>query len=570
MIKVTCPHCGLTILVPDSIAGNRGVCFRCGRELIVPTQHPPATDLLLPFAKGEHISDRYEIEERLGKGGMGVVYRAQDHLMNEPVALKFINPRLLRTRRGQQLFIQEAQVARRLRHEHIVGVHDVGRTPKGVLYISMELLAGRSLREYLRKRRTERRFPPVRFAVDCISQVLGALEYAHKTVVHRDIKPENVMLLPGEQLKVLDFGLAKAVENEEALDAQEGSTRPVGTTAYAAPEQKAHHDVDLRADIYSVGLVFHELLTLRTPIDEAVAVADVRDDVAPGLLTVLDKALRQDRELRYPSAAEFREALDAAYRETYLQSTRPVSSVPGSRREANLQNMVFLEGGSFLMGSSEAPEEAPEFEAEVEAFYIDAYPVTNREFAVFLKDTGRDEPKFWRHALYNGPEQPVAGVTWAEAQAYAAWAGKELPTERQWEYAARGKQNRRYPWGNQEPDPTRCNYGEHLNMPSIITMHEEGCTPEGVFDLAGNLDEWTQSPYQSYEAGGSVDEGETGPLRKVVRGGSWRSSAKELRCSARRGLFPESQLPTVGFRCVVAYRSTGGGDAGSVNGRRAS
>jgi formylglycine-generating enzyme required for sulfatase activity len=148
----------------------------------------------------------------------------------------------------------------------------------------------------------------------------------------------------------------------------------------------------------------------------------------------------------------------------------------------------------------------------------------------------------------------VVGVSWNEACEYAAWAGKQLPTEAQWEFAARGRGNRRYPWGHLDPDSTRCNFGDYLGMPSIVSMHEGGMTPEGIQDLAGNVYEWTEDafePYRHRQQGG----GESDSPRRVVRGGSWHSGPLELVCSHRKGLFPESRLTTVGFRCVVPART---------------
>lgn len=182
-------------------------------------------------------------------------------------------------------------------------------------------------------------------------------------------------------------------------------------------------------------------------------------------------------------------------------------------------------------------------------FYMDKHPVTVAQYREFLKETKRPEPPFWDDANFSGESQPVVGVTWHEAMAYAAWAGKQLPSEIQWEYASRGRDNRAYPWGNREPDPIRCNFGDHLNMPSLVGMHDEGATPEGIEDLAGNVFEWTRDLFVPYDA--SADSHSDVVLR-AVRGGSWHSPATELRCSARTGLFPETRESTVGFRCVFS------------------
>ncbi len=480
------------------------------------------------------------------------MYRAHDALIDEELALKFMHPRALRTRRGQELFIKEAQIARRLRHENIVSVHDVSTTPDGVLYLSMELLKGTSLRAYLKKHRQHRRLLEVRLIIDVTLHILKALEYAHDMVVHRDLKPENVMLLPGERVKVLDFGLALAIE-EEQVERKPGERKPrrvVGTAAYASPEQYKHQTIDLRSDLYSVGLVLREMLTLRTPVDEQVSIMEARQDVAPSVIEVLDKAIRREKDRRWQSAREFRKALEYAYQASYshLESARFTTS---DGKEVSTDNMVYMPGGNFLMGSNDVREEAPEFETFVEPFYIDEYPVTVEEYEEFLTATGHQETKYWRDPEFDGPRQPVSGVTLDDALAYAAWAGKQLPTETQWEFSARGRQNRRYPWGSLEPDTTRSNFADYLGMPSIVTMHETGVTPEGVHDMAGNVHEWTLGAYVPYDPKNGGEVTASKEPRRVVRGGSWHSQAAELRTTARKGLFRESQLTTVGFRCVL-------------------
>jgi len=337
----------------------------------------------LDFAKGDRVADRYLIDEQIGRGGMGVVYRAHDTLVDEVVALKFLAPKLL-TEKGKQLFLREAQVARRLRHENIVAVHDVNFTSEGILYLSMEFAKGQSLRDFLRGHREQRRLVKVRLAVEVIKQVLAALEYAHRSVIHRDMKPENIMMLPGETVKVLDFGLARAVHQDMSEHQAEmqaaGKGKVIGTLAYAAPEQLRMREVDARADLFAVGLVFHELLTLRTPVDTPVTVEQVRKDVSPGLLAVLKRALKEEREQRWASARDFRIALREAYNESYKPSTLDLRT-RGERGEASTDGMVYLEGGSFLMGNNANRAEAPEEEVSVGPFWMDKYPVTVAQFA---------------------------------------------------------------------------------------------------------------------------------------------------------------------------------------------
>jgi serine/threonine protein kinase len=569
MLEVTCPHCGLRMQLSPSVKGKSGPCFNCGQTITTPTDEQVQRHLDLSFDEGDRVGDRYTIAGRIGKGGMGVVYRAHDILVDEDVALKFMSPRLL-TEKGKKLFIQEAQIARRLRHENIIAVHDVSWTNEGILYLSMELAEGQSLRDLLRKHREQRRLMSVRLGVGIIRQVLAALENAHRMVIHRDIKPENIMILPGERVKVLDFGLAKAVQEdilakaaERGLaDHGEGKNRAVGTLAYAAPEQKLRQGVDLRADIYSVGLVFHELLTLRTPLDKAVTVGQVREDVSPSLLTVLNRALTEERESRWQSATAFREALERAWEDSYQKKSVQIS-VPTRSAPPSTEGMVFLTGGSFLMGNTDVREQAPEEEVYVGPFWIDVFPVTVAKYEAYLNATGNPPPKLWRDDRYSGPNQPVVGVTWEEALAYCAWCGKALPTEAQWEFAARGQENRRFPWGNLPPSSTLANYNDFLGMPSIVTMHEDGQTPDGVQDLAGNMYEWTIDPYTAYSklralyADPEADPRTASAPRRSVRGGCFESPEHELQTTFRRGFFPESQLPTIGFRCVIPVADQG-------------
>ncbi|HEO69648.1 MAG TPA: serine/threonine protein kinase, partial [Candidatus Hydrogenedentes bacterium] len=314
MLEVRCPHCGLVILVPDNVQGRTGLCFGCGLQLQVPLAPEDAAPQEITYRRGEQISGRYVIKELIGRGGMGIVYRALDTLLDENVALKFMRPQRF-TEKGRRVFMREAQIARRLRHENIVAVHDVSTTASGILYISMELLKGRSLRDFLKNHRQTRKLIDVRLAVTIISQVLAALEYAHRMVIHRDVKPENIMLLSGEWVKVLDFGLAKAIAPDQAAQpSASGKTKHViGTLAYAAPEQVKRREIDSRADLYAVGLVLQELLTLRTPIDEPVEIPEVRNDVSPSILSTLYRALKDDVADRWQHAGDFRHALLDAF-----------------------------------------------------------------------------------------------------------------------------------------------------------------------------------------------------------------------------------------------------------------
>jgi len=571
MIEVPCVNCGIKMLVPPQCEGNKGVCFSCGHDITVPETSGPQIIKDISYNPGDRVTDRYVIEEQIGKGGMAVVYKAYDELVRESIALKFMKPRMLRSGKGHQAFIQEAQFARRLRHENVVAVHDVSWTDNGVLYISMEYIKGQSMRGFLRKQRHERRLVDVRVAVSFTRQILQALEYSHRVVIHRDLKPENVMVMSSERVKVLDFGLAQAgqdellklekVREEEAKKdpkrKQEDETKSpkkfLGTLAYAAPEQKELKELDLRADLYTVGLLLYEMLTLRTPVDQYKPLDQCRTDVSPSLMKVLDKALAIDREERWSSAQEFRIALMKAYDDSYRSVSTQIE-VQERNEGPSTEGMIYLEGGSFMMGNDKIREEAPEDEMTVGPYWIDKYPVTVEQYAKFLVETKTPEPKYWHEPNFNGALQPVVGITWSQAMAYVKWAGKELPSEAQWEYAARGRDNRVFPWGDVPPDGTRANFGGNLGMTSIVGMHDDGKTPDGIEDMAGNVLEWTKDPFVPYETGRKNPAQAANAPRKACRGGHWDSKPEELRCTSRKGLFPEVQDNKVGFRCIVPAR----------------
>ena len=232
------------------------------------------------------------------------------------------------------------------------------------------------------------------------------------------------------------------------------------------------------------------------------------------------------------------------------------------------KEMVYIPGGDFLMGSDVGREnERPAHLVHVNAFYIDRYPVTNEAYKRFVDATGHPVPHYdveWAEPYaYNWdpdkrtPPQgkgrhPIVLVTWEDANAYAAWAGKRLPTEAEWEWTARGSDGRRWPWGN-DFIKDRCNTKEaavHGTTP-VNRYSPGGDSPWGVGDMVGNVWEWTSSLYRPYpyDANDGRESQEAVGWR-VLRGGSWRNDLDRARCVARLDadfLF----FNNVGFRCAV-------------------
>ncbi len=274
------------------------------------------------------LSGRYRVDALIGRGGMASVYRGYDLTLGRTIAIKILRSDLAQDNTFRTRFRLEAQAASRMAHPSIVRVYDAGEdldddgaggtthTP----YIIMELVRGRLLKDVIAA-------GPVSAddAAGYIDGILEALEYSHRAgVVHRDIKPANVMVDDDGQIKVMDFGIARAVSDTSATVAE--TTTILGTAAYFSPEQAQGAPVDARADLYSTGVVLYELLAGRPPFvgNSPVAVASqhvrdapipptqVGDDVPAQLDPIVLRALAKDPAQRFPDAATFREALDAA------------------------------------------------------------------------------------------------------------------------------------------------------------------------------------------------------------------------------------------------------------------
>ena len=280
----------------------------------------PAVRTLRP---GQLLADRYEIKEALGSGGMGVVYRAWDRHLQEPIAIKTLRPEVLQAdQTSLERFKQEIRLARRITHRNVLRTHDLGEVD-GAYFITMEYAEGTSLADLLRRRDRL----PVGVSLTIGKQLCRALEVAHEAgVVHRDIKPQNLMIDPGGFLKVMDFGIARLAEGHRPAEA--GLTRQgmmIGTPEYMSPEQLMAGEVDGRADLYAVGAVLFECVTGRpvfqAPNVTALIAAHLQEipedphtlnpEVSEAFARVILKALAKDRGARWQSAKEMYEALES-------------------------------------------------------------------------------------------------------------------------------------------------------------------------------------------------------------------------------------------------------------------
>jgi serine/threonine-protein kinase len=268
------------------------------------------------------VGNRYELRELIGYGGMAEVHRGKDVRLGREVAIKVLRADLARDQTFLTRFRREAQAAAGLNHPAIVAVYDTGEDGGGIdgalPYIVMEYVEGRTLRDVLK---SEGRLP-VRRAMEVVAEICGALDFSHRNgIVHRDIKPANVMITDTGAVKVMDFGIARALSDNAATVTATAAV--IGTAQYLSPEQARGESVDARSDVYSTGCLLYELVTGQPPFagDSPVAVAyqhvretapapsTINPEVPPALDSIVMKALAKNPLNRYQSAGDMRSDL---------------------------------------------------------------------------------------------------------------------------------------------------------------------------------------------------------------------------------------------------------------------
>jgi len=271
--------------------------------------------------KGHILGGRYELIEKIGGGGMAVVYKAKCRLLNRFVAVKILRPEFINDEEFINRFRIEAQAAASLSHPNIVSIYDVGEE-EGIHYIVMEFIDGITLKDYIKKKGTI----PWREAVNITIQICSAIEQAHRNhIVHRDIKPHNIILTADGIAKVTDFGIAKAVTSSTIT--MVGST--IGSVHYFSPEQARGGFVDEKSDLYSLGIVLYEMVTGKTPFDGETPVAvalkhiqnvpdepsSINPDIPRSVNDIIMKAIKKEQNSRYQSATEMLADLHRVFKE---------------------------------------------------------------------------------------------------------------------------------------------------------------------------------------------------------------------------------------------------------------
>lgn len=264
------------------------------------------------------LAGRYELIEKIGDGGMAIVYKAKDRLLKRFIAVKILKPEFVQDVKFVENFRRESHAAASLSHPNIVSIYDVGQEGN-INYIVMELVSGQTLNEVIKAEAPM----DYRKAVEIIKQVASGLSAAHKKgIVHRDVKPHNILMTEDGIAKITDFGIAKAVSNTTIVDSTKENV--MGSVHYFSPEQAKGGNVDEKSDIYSLGMVLYEMLTGRVPFDGdnpvTIALMQINEpvtppsvfnhNVPPGLERIVMKSVEKQPKQRFESADEMIDALD--------------------------------------------------------------------------------------------------------------------------------------------------------------------------------------------------------------------------------------------------------------------
>ena len=501
---------------------------------------------------GDYLLDgRFQLLEEIGHGGFAQVWKAYDVKTRSQVAVKVLHGQHTGDRSRRERFFRGARQMARLGHANVVRVIEEECEDGEYPFFVMEYLAGGDFRRAVLEGRLS-----LQERLQVVLEVGDALTVAHsRGVIHRDVKPHNILLALDGSPKLTDFDLVRAADTT-------GGTRTamLGTFLYASPEAMA----DARkaaepSDVYGLGMTaIFALYGADLPSDvlwelpELVAGLEANERCRQVLLRAVARKVPD----RFARVEEFCAAL--------REATSPISFLPSSDRERlhelDGSLLVYVPAGEFTLGTNEELkgfEEdyqqrwKPEHTVRLRGFWIGKYPVTNDQYKKFLTATGHRQPAFWSEERFTGSKQPVVGVSWLDAKAYCDWAGLELPTEAQWEAAARGTDGRPFPWGDNVPSETLANYDGQEGRTTPVGAYPAGAGPYGTLDQAGNVWEWCADEVyaQVYRArGGPLVKPPSESVDHVLRGGSWANQALGLHAAIRHRNPAGNRNQLIGFR----------------------
>ena len=536
-------------------------CSACGAGL---QQSSPTSGPLTP---GVLLENRYKIVNLIKAGGMGAVYKAVDDKLDSICTIKELLPPYSSSpqelAQATQWFKREAKLLARLDHSNLPKVSDYFIN-NGRYYLAMTFIEGEDLETMLSKE--GKPGLPVDKVIKWAKQILQVLDYLHKQnppVVYRDIKPGNIMIHKDGRAMLIDFGIARLVQEKSNT-----KKTAIGTPGYS-PVEQCKGQVEPRSDLYALGATMHHLITGIEPLPfKFEPLSKIIPNISPELENILAKSLKDNLTERFNNAEEMKIALEGI-------GKTPQSTPAGGNTKKTVKitassiknEMLLISGSSFQMGSDfEKNNEKPIHKVTVDSFYMSKYPVTNKEYKEY-------KPAHKSH--WYGADYPVDTVNWYDAINYCNWlsdkegyprcyiingnnttlyskrSGYRIPTEAEWEYACRAGTITEYYWGD-DMDEDYCWYKEN----SAGHTHQAGQKKPnnwGLYDMSGNVWEWCWDWYDENYYSKSPDYNPMGAdkgSKHILRGGSWNNIAKICR-SAERGAWPtHSGNNHISFRLV--------------------
>ncbi len=534
----------------------------------------------ITFARGDVVSRKYEVESQLGTGLFGATYLGRHIASGRHIAIKFLHPELVQQPADRQRFQKAFAKAKQVKHAGLTRLGEVAEH-NGVLYYTEEYFKSQSLRALLDEYTNSGQVFTLQEACAVVIKVLEALQSGHESgLVHRNVKPENVLVNtqrtgPGgsrivRQFKVTDMGMCDMLDPTEIVEGFENrSEHP-----YLSPELGGYEQPGTsQADIYSVGVLFYELLCGQTPMGTFLSPTQLRDDLPDHIDHVVELALSPSPEDRYPAAVDMIRDIQRCFDPGMQSQTTPTSyrtvlialgvavgivgmiggyrlvnegpdPVEEARKKdqiirdqvaksnplpteaeikamiAQQPDMVYIPGGTYVRGRLYAEDKSMAHSSEplarviqVNPFFIDRFEFPN------IKD-----------------QPPTGTVTWTAADETCRKFGKRLCSELEWEKACKGPNNFIYTYGDTW-DPSMC--GESMEAPYTLGSRPDCVSSYGVYDLSGGFREWS----------GDARPGKEG--RKIVKGGHRGNAERGDRCAYYVDESKGYQDSTLSFRCCL-------------------
>ena len=580
-------------LLENSIAARLEEAYRQREELLVLERSTKQIDAEILHLRRKqrrgptlHANEflgegRFRLLEEVGRGGFATVWKAYDRITRSIVAVKVLHGQFAKDESRRERLFRGARRMAELQDANVVRVVEPEGQEQGFYYYVMEYIEGGDLHQAILEKRlnADQRF-------DVIESIARVLDVAHQRgLVHRDVKPQNILLRDDGTPALTDFDLVQASDST-------GGTRTggLGTVLYASPEQNEDASrVDHRADIYSLGMTavfcaYGKKLPNEAMFHRERFLASLCCDAS--VRAALQRAVELRPKDRFKDMAAFAAEIarvrkaSVGERAAPAKAKRPPAKVTKkSSRRAGAPaillpvdpvldvavktgiELVRIPGGTFSMGSPPSEEgrfdnEGPLHEVTLVEFYMARTPVTNAQYRRFMNATPTaTKPRFWGSTQLNLARQPVVGVSWSEAMRFCRWAGLELPTEAQWEFACRARTTTRYYSGDDERDLAAVGWYDGVPDGRLHPVAELKPNDYGLYDMHGNVWEWCRDAYESYEVAPRPDDGlrkkPDGCAERVLRGGSFMYSALDARSAARGRDELINRSVSLGFRPVL-------------------